>query len=284
MNHQDPNPASISISDHDLSVQSDGVSRRRAVGLVARAGTIAVALGAITTLTGCGSAAQRRVKSRGGSVGDPIPSDPLLRTAGPSPVYTSSPMPDIATNLPLSSIPSFVIPRGKWTSSEPRRWLADPMHRISRITVHHDAIMPAPSGSYADSLRRMQLIRTGHLNNGWADIGYHFAIDPSGRVWQARPLELQGAHVKDHNPGNLGIVVFGNYEQMRPTGASLDAVNRMLAYAMDRFNIPMSQVRTHQELRPTACPGRFLQQQMNQTRASGGRLAQMVGSRTIDHG
>ena len=147
------------------------------------------------------------------------------------------------------------------------------MTTIRRITVHHDAIMPVPSGSYSDSLRRMQLIRTGHLNNGWADIGYHFAIDPSGRIWQARPLELQGAHVKDNNPGNLGIVVFGNYEKIRPTRASLSSVNKMITYAMERFNVPLDAIHTHQELRSTACPGRYLQEQMNMTRASGGKLA-----------
>lgn len=141
--------------------------------------------------------------------------------------------------------------------------------------------MPVPTGSYTDSLRRMQLIRTGHLNNGWADIGYHFAIDPNGRIWQARPLELQGAHVKDSNPGNVGIVVFGNYEKIRPTQASLDSVNKMVAYAMQRFNVPLSEVRTHQELRSTACPGRFLQEQMNITRARGGRLAQIVSSQSF---
>lgn len=128
----------------------------------------------------------------------------------------------------------------------------------------------------------MQLIRTGHLNRGWADIGYHFAIDRNGRVFQARPLELQGAHVKNNNPGNLGIVVFGNYEKIRPTQASLESVNKMVAYAMERFNVPLSQVRTHQELRSTACPGRFLQEQMNRTRARGGKLA-MAASRLPDH-
>ena len=70
---------------------------------------------------------------------------------------------------------------------------------------------------------------------------------------------------------------FGNFEQIRPTTASLSALDQMLAYAMQRFSVPMSRVYTHQELRPTACPGRNLQAQMNSTRSSNGRLAQMVG-------
>ncbi len=276
-NHSDP-----IRSVPRLSISAGGMSRRRVIDLAARAGTVALALGAASTLTGCKTAAQKRVNRLGGSVGDPIPADPIARTSSPVPMHRTHDTPALEASLPLSAIPSFVIPRSKWTSEQPKRWLADPMGWVTRITVHHDAIMPAPSGSYADSLRRMQLIRTGHLNNGWADIGYHFAVDPSGRIWQARPLELQGAHVKDNNPGNLGIVCFGNYEQMHPTAATLDAVNKMIAYAMARFNVPMSRVYTHQELRPTACPGRNLQEQMLATRATGGRLAQLV-QQTVVH-
>ncbi|MFG0298557.1 MAG: peptidoglycan recognition family protein [Phycisphaerales bacterium JB047] len=260
------------------SVQTPALTRRKALTSVAKAGLI---LGIAGSLSGCNSTAQKRVKSKGGSLGDPIPSDPIAHTSTPTPIITRHDSPSVEPSSSLSAIPSFVIPRSKWTSSGPKRWLADPMSSVSRITVHHDAIMPVPNGSYADSLRRLQAIRNGHLGNGWADIGYHFAIDPSGRIWQARPLELQGAHVKDNNPGNLGIVVFGNYEQIRPTAATLASVDRMLAYAMQRFSVPISRVYTHQELRPTACPGRNLQSQMVATRSNGGRLAQLVRDRSL---
>lgn len=269
--------------DRAQAAQGSELSRRSMLNLAAKAGTAAIALSAVSTLGGCSSTAQKLIKKKGGTLGQPIPADPITYTRTPSPIYrpTYTPptkIPEIKTTLPLSSIPSFVIARTKWTSATPKRWLADSMTKIRRITIHHDAIMPVPSGSYADSLRRMNLIRRGHLNNGWADIGYHFAIDPSGRVWQARPLELQGAHVKDHNPGNLGIVVFGNYEKIRPTQATLNSVNKMVAYAMQRFNVPLANVHTHQELRNTACPGRFLQEQMLRTRARGGKLALAVGN------
>ena len=249
------------------------MSRRRALRTVANAGGSMMAAGAMMQLAGCNSSAQKMVNKKGGSLGTPIPSDPIARTSKPTNIYIPRTRSTLPSTLPLSTIPTFVISRDKWTSAMPKRWLADPMTKINRITVHHDAIMPVPTGSYADSLRRMNLIRRGHLNNGWADIGYHFAIDPNGRIWQARPLELQGAHVKNHNPGNLGIVVFGNYEQIRPTQATLHSINKMVAYAMERFNVPLSNVHTHQELRNTACPGKFLQEQMKRTRATGGQLA-----------
>ena len=263
------------VNNKSTSRPSTLLTRRKMLDLAAKAGATAVTIGAITTLGGCNSSAQSRNKKLNGAIGSPIPNDPIASSNTPTPII-KHPAPMIPISEPLSSIPSFVLPRSKWTNTSPKRWLADSMSTNRRITVHHDAIMPVPSGSYADSLRRMNLIRRGHLNNGWADIGYHFAIDPKGRVWQARPLELQGAHVKNHNPGNLGIVVFGNYEILRPTQATLNSVNMMIAYAMQRFDVPISKVHTHQELRNTACPGRYLQEQMSLTRARGGKLTRVL--------
>lgn len=153
------------------------------------------------------------------------------------------------------------------------------MKTVRKITVHHDAISPAASGSYRNSVRRLTAIRNGHMGKGWADIGYHFAIDPSGRIWEARTLTLQGAHVKNRNPNNIGIVVFGNYEKIQPTSASLDSLDRLLAHEMERFRVPIDQVYTHRELASTACPGRNLQKRMIQLRADDGRLARL--SQTI---
>ncbi|MCA9302750.1 MAG: N-acetylmuramoyl-L-alanine amidase [Phycisphaerales bacterium] len=258
------------------------VSRRQALRTGAGLGALLLASGTLSGLGGCASASERRKRQLGAKLGDPIASDPVLKTARPAPIYTPSTsgggsMGSVAESS-LERIPSFVIPRSKWTTGEPRLWLADPMGSVRRITVHHDAISPAPSGAYGDSVRRLTAIRKGHLGNGWADIGYHYAIDPSGRVWEARPLVLQGAHVKDQNPNNIGVVMFGNYENIRPTASAMESLNRLLAHEMARFNIPIRNVYTHRELASTACPGRHLQEQMMGTRGRGGALALLASS------
>jgi hypothetical protein len=211
-------------------------------------------------------------------IGQPIPEDPIIAAHTPSPVYTAgSPANTPTASRDLTILPSFVIPRNKWTTGTTNISLADPMRNINRITIHHDAISPVPSGRYTDSVRRLTAIRRGHLSNHWADIGYHYAVDPAGRAWQARPLIYQGAHVKDNNPGNIGIVMFGNYEKSQPTPQALETLNKLIAHEMRRFNIPMHRVYTHQELRQTACPGRHLQAQMVQIRKPNGALAMLVG-------
>jgi hypothetical protein len=96
-------------------------------------------------------------------------------------------------------------------------------------------------------------------------------------VWEGRPLFLQGAHVQDNNPNNLGILVLGNFDQQQPTGPARDTLDGFLYDQMARYRVPMSRVYTHQELKSTACPGRNLQRYMMETRSRSGRLGRMVG-------
>ncbi|MBO6513566.1 MAG: N-acetylmuramoyl-L-alanine amidase [Phycisphaerales bacterium] len=255
---------------------SHSASRRRALQIGAKAGSFIALSGVIAGLTGCNSSSKRSANSKN-MIGQPIPEDPVFTATAPQWNGSSVRTPAISS-ASLTQLPSFVIPRTKWTRGKTKVNLADPMQRITRITVHHDAISPLPSGQYAESVRRLTAIRRGHLGNHWADIGYHYAIDPAGRAWQARPLVYQGAHVKEHNPGNIGIVMFGNYEHARPTSQALSTLNNLIAHEMRRFNVPLSRVYTHRELRSTACPGKHLQAQMIRLRQPNGALAQALSS------
>jgi len=258
----------------DTPTPNTSASRRQVLYIGAKAGSLVALSGLLGGLSGCESSPKRRSRS-GNMIGQPIPADPAVATHAPSPI-TSAPGRIPVQTGKLTQLPEFVIPRTAWTRGKTKASLADPMSRITRITVHHDAISPLPSGRYSDSVRRLTTIRRGHLNNHWADIGYHYAIDPAGRAWQARPLTFQGAHVKNHNPGNIGIVVFGNYENSRPTTKALDTLNTLIAHEMLRFNVPLGRVYTHRELRSTACPGRHLQSQMIQFRRPNGSLAMLL--------
>ncbi|GEM_PF-4659839 len=45
-----------------------------------------------------------------------------------------------------------------------------------------------------------------HRSCGYAGIGYHFAIDQDGKVFNTRPLEIQGAQVLGKNSESVGVV------------------------------------------------------------------------------
>jgi len=240
-------------------------TRRAALRAAAGLGLIA----ASGVLGACGSTVR---KTRLGSVGEPLPPDPVVRHATHTPMPVNPP-PPISPGVP-GGVPN-IVPRTSWTKGAPRTWLADPMGGIGRITVHHDGIDPQPSPDWGSVVHRLEAVRKGHLGRGWADIGYHYAIDPAGRVWACRPIELQGAHVKDQNQHNLGIVLLGNFDRSTPTPEAQRSLATMLTFEMQRLRIRLGEVRTHQELAPTACPGRTLQGLMNHLRSRSGVLASL---------
>lgn len=241
-----------------IQVTAGAYSRRAVIqgGLIAAAGLV---------IAGCESA------TRTGSVPGPLWPD-QERSAGESRVGARPSAPPIDTG----TIPAGVLPRKEWTNAGPNyrgNWF--PMNGVKRITVHHDALVSVGLTSKMEVARRIESIRSGHRARGaeWVDIGYHYLIDPAGRIWQGRSVSLQGGHVKDQNEHNLGIVVMGNFDQHKPTPESLAALDLFVADQMRRYRVPISRVFTHQELAPTACPGRFMQRYMLATRSSSGRLA-----------
>lgn len=159
-----------------------------------------------------------------------------------------------------------VMPRSAWARTGPTLSLANPMGRINRITIHHDAMDAGGVRSVSEAGHRLLSIQRVHLDYGWADIGYHYAIDPLGNVWAGRPVHLQGAHVKDWNEHNLGIMLMGNFMHERPTAAALASLARLVSSESARYRVPASMIRTHRELSATACPGDNLQREVHASR------------------
>jgi N-acetylmuramoyl-L-alanine amidase len=74
---------------------------------------------------------------------------------------------------------------------------------ITKIVVHC-AYTPASMDIGADEIRRWHV-----QDNGWRDIGYHYVIRRDGTLETGRPENEQGAHVRGHNKGSLGICLVG---------------------------------------------------------------------------
>ena len=162
-----------------------------------------------------------------------------------------------------------IIPRSRWTRAQPRYHQLNPMNKIYRITVHHEgAPSPVYFTSYRDSRKRLEIIRSYHIERGWADIGYHYVIDRAGRIWSARSARYQGAHVKDWNEKNLGIMLLGNFDQQKPSLAQRTTLQSALQSSMHLHRVPIRLVHTHQELARgrTRCPGNSLQRYVDYLR------------------
>ena len=158
--------------------------------------------------------------------------------------------------------PLGVIPRTQWAKAGPDRRKINPMGPVRRITVHHEGSTAVWFSDLPTSSLRLELIRQQHMSRGWADIGYHFIVDRAGRVWQGRDLWFQGAHVRGNNEHNIGIMMLGNFDIQYPSHAQTPALCRVLSLLMRQYRVPVSRIFTHQEIVPTACPGKALQPRM----------------------
>ena len=207
------------------------------------------------------------------TVYSPMPSPPWPAEPPSRPEVTQE-----ATAIPKLQAPvagqwrQQVIARSAWARGEPLPLRMNRMLPIRHITVHHDGMEPFFATDTRSVSAHLENIRRLHRRKGWGDIGYHFAVDPAGRVWEGRSLGWQGAHVKDHNPGNIGIVVLGNFDHQAPNEAQLAGIRRHVTALMRVYNVPMSRVRTHREWSGanTACPGASLQRSLERIRVTGG--------------
>ncbi len=171
---------------------------------------------------------------------------------------------------PLQGWRGQVLPRSAWAQGEPIPLRMNRMSSIRYITIHHDGMDAFFATDLALVAAHLEGIRRLHRRKGWGDIGYHFAVDPAGRVWEARPLGWQGAHVKDHNPGNIGIVVLGNFEVQTPSVRQLEGVRRHVQTLMRAYNVPRTRVYTHRDWgAKTACPGGTLQSSLQRLQLTG---------------
>lgn len=203
---------------------------------------------------------ERPVPSAGGVGAHVPPSTPTQaqHTPGRTPAYAAVG-------------PVRAIPRSSWAQADPIKTRLNNMGAIRRITVHHEGWTPFWDNDTASVADRLELIRKSHLKRLSAgDIGYHFVIDRSGRLWQGRELGYQGAHVKNYNPNNVGIMCLGNFELQQPTRAQTATLRDTTARLMRQYRVPAKQVYTHRELNPTVCPGKSLQLTMDQLRNNGG--------------
>lgn len=249
----------------------DNLTRRDAV-LKGIAGVVALGGvgGLLSACASSGSASASLPSVRWPTVDPRSPSGTPARPSTPS-----RPAPRVETPRPqpgYGAPSSDIIPRTAWASAGVIPARMNRMLPVRRITLHHDGLNPVALRSRGDVAARIDQIRLSHNNRGWGDIGYHYVVDPLGNVWEGRPLSWQGAHVGGQNEGNIGVLVLGNFEEQRPTGAQIDGVDRFVSALMLQHRIPVGRVHTHRELAKTECPGRNLQPLLNVARAPGGAL------------
>lgn len=131
-------------------------------------------------------------------------------------------------------------------------------HTIRLITLHHGGVAFLRDKDPKQYLRNLQ---TWSRNTRmWSDIPYHYLIDLDGNIYEGRDVNFAGDTNTEYDPtGHALIVVLGNFEEIEPNQAQLDAVTNMMVTLAKRFNIAADKIGGHKDYSAqTACPGKSL--------------------------
>ena len=154
--------------------------------------------------------------------------------------------------------------RSSWSPRPADRSNLEPLGKPARVTIHHSAMYFRDTRPAACAAQIQQIQREHMGNRGYGDIGYHFLIDPAGRIWEGRELRWQGAHASgENNRQNIGICVLGNFLRGRggqgPTPAQVGAMRQLVVDLMQRYRFGPDDIHCHSDFKPTACPGPLME-------------------------
>lgn len=131
-------------------------------------------------------------------------------------------------------------------------------HTITHITLHHQGETFKPGTDMPTYLRTLQA--WSRRERHWQDIPYHYIVGPDGALYEGRDLQYAGETNTEYDPaGHALIEVVGNFEEIEPTQAQLDAVITTMAWLAQRHQVPLHRIASHRDhSAQTVCPGRNL--------------------------
>ncbi len=146
------------------------------------------------------------------------------------------------------------------------------MRSINEIFIHCSATKANWMESSTCDQKTAEIRRWHTEERGWSDIGYHFVIDRSGDVCAGRPVNIAGAHAKDHNRNSVGICLVGGFGSDASDGFDENFTGKQrkaLCKLLDSLTNDHSgaKIRGHNEVSAKACPGfsvpKFLKDNLN---------------------
>jgi hypothetical protein len=132
------------------------------------------------------------------------------------------------------------------------------MATYDRLTVHHSGGDQFHDRSEMAVVQRLQGMQAEHAGRGYGDLGYHFVVDPAGRVWEGRALAFEGAHAVGQNEGNVGVVVLGDYERQDLVQTQRESLRLLVGCLRERYGIKLHRIYGHSDLGSSVCPGKNL--------------------------
>jgi N-acetylmuramoyl-L-alanine amidase len=134
-----------------------------------------------------------------------------------------------------------IISRNAWAQGQAPPRVPAAYGSVRLAFVHHTE---TPNGySRGEVPAVLQSIYRFHRYvRGWNDIGYNFAIDAFGQIWEARTGGIDeaviGAQAGGYNLVSTGVAVLGSFTDVVPPPAAIDALQRLLAWKLSLHGVP----------------------------------------------
>ncbi|NXN17757.1 PGRP2 amidase, partial [Indicator maculatus] len=136
---------------------------------------------------------------------------------------------------------------------------------LPSVYIHHTFLPAAPCATFATCAQAMRSVQSFHQDGrGWDDIGYSFVVGSDGYLYEGRGWHWVGAHTKGYNSKGFGLAFLGDFSSSLPAADALSLVrDSFLPCAIHTGRLlPDYSLRGHRQLRPTACPGTSLFQEI----------------------
>ncbi|WP_211465964.1 N-acetylmuramoyl-L-alanine amidase [Collimonas silvisoli] len=118
------------------------------------------------------------------------------------------------------------VERSSWGAHKNRSEKMKDDWGYTKLAIHH----AGRSFSCGPAVPQLQEIQSEQMKRISADdIGYHYAIDCFGNVFEGRDIRFKGEHVHEYNTGVIGIVLLENLAEPEEGGDIVSVVKRIFS-------------------------------------------------------
>ncbi len=126
------------------------------------------------------------------------------------------------------------------------------------LVIHHSLTKKSPSPKTWEAVNRYHKTKFNFPSSLGLYIGYHYWIEDSGRIIQARLDTDVGAHCKEQsmNFKSLGICLEGNFDIEIPNPVQIYALRDLMKKLCATYKIPKENIMFHRDYATyKSCPG-----------------------------
>lgn len=170
--------------------------------------------------------------------------------AEPRPTAVTAAAPAVDLQVP-------VIERGDWSTSVAQ---GDRTGQVEDVVIHH-FWRPSLNGvaTPQQEMDLLEQVERSHVNKGWSGLAYNFVVFQSGRVYEVRGWDREGAHTKGVNAHSVGIAFAIDGDTVKPTTAAWQAAKDLIEDGVALGHVTAdAHVSGHNEHAAKACPGKHL--------------------------